>query len=67
LRRPIAHSPWRARITVITLFTSSSNTQDAVGVHCAAPPWPSCGFDQAAVAAIFAVRPLFGLAANQPA
>jgi hypothetical protein len=42
--RPIADSPWRARITVITLFTSSSDAQDAVGVHFGAPPWPSCGF-----------------------
>src|SRR5216684_1039390 len=26
---------------IITLFTSSSDAQDAVGVHCGAPPWPS--------------------------
>jgi hypothetical protein len=42
IARPIAHSPWRARINIITLFTSDA--QDAVGVHCGAPPWPSCGF-----------------------
>jgi hypothetical protein len=42
IARPIAHSPWRARINIITLFTSDA--QDAIGVHCGAPPWPSCGF-----------------------
>ena len=56
-RRSIAHSPRRVRITIITLFTSSSDAQDAIGVHCGAPLWPSWGFDQAALATISRLRP----------
>jgi hypothetical protein len=42
--RPIDHSPWRARISINTIFTSSSDVQGVVDGHCGAPQWSSCGF-----------------------
>jgi hypothetical protein len=59
----MARYPKRARIEATAALSHFSGVAPAVGVgHCVARQFFSCGFDQATLAAIFAVGPPFGFA-----